>query len=453
MKQNLIFIYNNKTKNYKWNNLADLSTRFILDQLSTEKNIISPEIQANQIEKQLANLDLITFEVTDACNLKCKYCGYGELYSNKDKRDNKNLSLDVAKQLLDYLSRFWHSTSNLSKNRPIQVSFYGGEPLLNMPFIREIVFYTESMPIFRDYFNYGLTTNALLIDKYMDYLVEKQFKLLISLDGNEKNHSYRVTRSGKNSFNKVLTNIKLLQNRHPQFFDKYVQINAVLHNLNSVDHIYEYIKKEFNKVPNISELNIVGIAKDKKELFLSLFKNKRESLYQAEHYEEILPDLFFGSPDIQSLTHFLHHYSGNVFKTYKDLLYGNDHKKYSPSGTCLPFSRKIFVTVNGKILPCERIGQQYSLGQVTSSGVHLDFNEIANLYKAWFEKIYSQCSLCYRYKSCVQCIFNLDELAENPVCFGFTNRLQFEKYVSSQIHFLEKHPTLYNRIMEEIIIS
>lgn len=42
------------------------------------------------IEKNLMNLGQITFEVTDACNLKCKYCGYGEFYGHYDNRNNQN---------------------------------------------------------------------------------------------------------------------------------------------------------------------------------------------------------------------------------------------------------------------------------------------------------------------------------------------------------------------------
>ena len=42
-----------------------------------------------QIYYSLANLRQITFEVTDACNLKCKYCGYGEFYDDYDRRSNK----------------------------------------------------------------------------------------------------------------------------------------------------------------------------------------------------------------------------------------------------------------------------------------------------------------------------------------------------------------------------
>ena len=38
-------------------------------------------ITADMVKEELANLKQLVFEVTDACNLRCKYCGYGELYS------------------------------------------------------------------------------------------------------------------------------------------------------------------------------------------------------------------------------------------------------------------------------------------------------------------------------------------------------------------------------------
>jgi len=37
-------------------------------------------ISSQLIKSVLANSSLLTFEVTDRCNLKCKYCGYGEFY-------------------------------------------------------------------------------------------------------------------------------------------------------------------------------------------------------------------------------------------------------------------------------------------------------------------------------------------------------------------------------------
>lgn len=57
-----------------------------------------------QIYYSLANLRQITFEVTDACNLKCKYCGYGEFYDDYDRRSNKMMPFTMAKQVIDYLA-------------------------------------------------------------------------------------------------------------------------------------------------------------------------------------------------------------------------------------------------------------------------------------------------------------------------------------------------------------
>ncbi|MCL1969263.1 MAG: hypothetical protein FWF65_06880 [Bacteroidetes bacterium] len=96
-------------------------------------------VSSNLISYQLSNLTQITLEVTDACNLRCKYCGYGEFYEDYDKRENKKLPVANAIKLLDYLVELWNSEQNVSSNRNVNVRFYGGEPLLNMEFINQIL--------------------------------------------------------------------------------------------------------------------------------------------------------------------------------------------------------------------------------------------------------------------------------------------------------------------------
>lgn len=56
-----------------------------------------------------------------------------------------------------------------------------------------------------------MTTNATLVHKHIDFLVENEFKLLISLDGNEVNHSYRVFNNNKNSHKTVIKNIDIIK--------------------------------------------------------------------------------------------------------------------------------------------------------------------------------------------------------------------------------------------------
>jgi uncharacterized membrane protein len=58
--------------------------------------ILATRITSSQINRQLINLKQILFEVTDGCNLKCTYCGYGELYEDYDSRKSKLLSYKKA---------------------------------------------------------------------------------------------------------------------------------------------------------------------------------------------------------------------------------------------------------------------------------------------------------------------------------------------------------------------
>ena len=52
-------------------------------------------ITSDYVVSALANLPQLVFEVTDACNLRCKYCAYGEFYEDYD------LNVLVERGLMD----------------------------------------------------------------------------------------------------------------------------------------------------------------------------------------------------------------------------------------------------------------------------------------------------------------------------------------------------------------
>ena len=410
-------------------------------------------ISADIIINSIANMPQLVFEVTDACNLKCKYCAYGEMYDDYDAREEKMLPVDKAIRLIDYLVDFWNSGRNKSIGQTTFISFYGGEPLLNMPFVRTIVDYVENKincPNRR--FIFSMTTNAILLHKYMDFLRNHRFNLLISLDGNRDNTAYRVDKAGNQIFDRIVKNVDKVKEKYPDYFKEKVYFNAVLHNKNSVEEIYRFFKEKYDKMPSIGELNNVGIRKEMQEVFKKTYRNSEESLHQSEHYEEIERDMFIRSSSYQSVTLFLHQYSGFVFKDYTDLLFDHSEQKKLPTGTCIPFLKKMFVTVNGKILPCERISHQFALGEITDTEVRLDMEAIANKYNAYYAKFENQCSKCKTAKSCIQCIYNVSDLEGKPVCHGFMNEESFRNYVNSQMRFLEKNPESYKKIMEEVIV-
>ncbi|MCP4220259.1 MAG: radical SAM peptide maturase [bacterium] len=420
---------------------------------STQQEKHHTGLDADAVKKSLANCTQVTFEVTDNCNLECEYCGYGKFYCDYDKRENKHLDADAARNLLDYLTASWNSSLNQSHDRNIYVGFYGGEPLLNMPFVKAIVRHVGQVKMEHNRFSYSMTTNGLLLEKHMDFLYQNDFNLLISLDGSEENNGYRVFKNGKPAYHKILANVKALQNKYPDYFRRKVNFNAVLHNKNSVADIYNYFKKEFDKIPSIGELNTSGIKDSQKKKFWKTYSNVTESLHQNEDYSMMEKDMFVGLPNVQEVMTYIHNYNDFCFSDYNDLIYSNKGRPRMPTGTCIPFSKKIFLTVNGKILPCERIGQQYGMGTATPEAVELDYEAIADKFNGCLDKMATQCGLCCNSDTCVQCLFNLDIDNEKPVCNGFMTQKDRAGYLSSLVDYIEENKESYWKILEEVGIE
>lgn len=112
----------------------------------------------------------------------------------------------------------------------------------------------------------------------------------------------------------------------------------------------------------------------------------------------------------------------------------------------------MFVTVNGKILPCERIGHQFSLGNITDSAIEINPEWIADKYNHYYAKVESLCKSCKNNKACIQCLFNMKDIEDKPVCYGHMNEKAFQNYVNNQMYFLEKHPEAYKEIMEKVFV-
>lgn len=410
-------------------------------------------LDSDMIIRSLANMPQITFEVTEACNLKCMYCGYGEFYEDYDIRKNNKMDVSKAILILEYLNDLWNSNRNQSYYKNVYISFYGGEPLLNMSFIEKIVNFVNRMDCKTRSFIYSITTNAILLDKYMDYLVGNNFNILISLDGDKFNNSYRIDINGNSSFEKVVENIDLLMNLYPNYFIEKVNFNSVLHNRNSVDDVFNYIKNRYGKIPSINELNSIGIKHCKKEHFMATYRNVYESICQSENYDKIEQEMFLKTPSSKSFTTFLWRHSGLMFNNYVDLLYDNTNVSYIPTGTCVPFSKKMFITVNGKILPCEKIGHQYAVGQIINGVVDIDCEKIANKYNEYFKKLKRQCCNCYNVASCVQCVYNLDNIDDNPVCYDFMTYAEFLNYYEENMRYMQKFPDDYYRILRDVEIE
>lgn len=376
---------------------------------------LSGNITAEDIYVQLANIKHIGFEVTDACNLKCTYCIYGEYYNNHDVRTSKQIDKRKAKLLIDFLVEKLNSSANNSPSKEVFISFYGGEPLLNMDFIEEIVNYTQQLQDGHIRFKYMMTTNAIYLKKYFPFLYQYDFMVTVSLDGTKENDAYRKFPNGESSFEIVYKNIKYIQDNYNDYFKTKIRFITVMHNLNNRQDVFSFFHHEFDKIPYLSDVNPTGVKPEFKKAFNDLTRLK-PSLTNDKLEAEITHVLDLSASRPNQLQDFIFQYSGNVYDNYNELLLKKEKINQLPTATCIPFSKRIFMTVNNKIFPCERIGHQFSLGEVTDQEVKIDCEKIAKKYNDYYDSLRTQCKKCYYKKHCKQCMFSIQHLGQNPIC-------------------------------------
>lgn len=121
--------------------------------------------------------------MAEGCNLGCRYCYQ---WRNGTNQRHTLMPWNVARTAVDYL--VWRSGGR----NDLQVTFFGGEPLLNYPMIQRVVNYCKALEKSTDKrFVFELITNGTLLSKdVVDFLVEHRFLLFISLDGWREMHEY-----------------------------------------------------------------------------------------------------------------------------------------------------------------------------------------------------------------------------------------------------------------------
>jgi uncharacterized protein len=145
--------------------------------------------------------------VAQACNLRCKYCYGGDGAYGAGQALQ---SWEVARAAVDQL------IAGAEKQRDLHITFFGGEPLLNLALIKRVIAYCESLePGSGKRFVYSITTNGTLLDEpTVDFLIQKGVRILLSFDGTHSiQDSHRPFASGSGSGNSVIAAMTLLRRR------------------------------------------------------------------------------------------------------------------------------------------------------------------------------------------------------------------------------------------------
>ena len=152
------------------------------------------------------NCEQIVLELTESCNLRCKYCIYNEHHPNHRAFSPKKMNFVIAKRSIDnILSQF--------KGSRFALTFYGGEPLLKFDLMKKCIIYVRDNYKHISALSYGFTTNlTLLTDEMVDFLKTlNDIEIVCSLDGPRLYHDmFRTYESGRGSFDKAIRGFKLL---------------------------------------------------------------------------------------------------------------------------------------------------------------------------------------------------------------------------------------------------
>ena len=348
------------------------------------------EYDISDIKLKLNNrLSHAIISITDNCNLRCKYCGY------QDKRYKKTNSLkDIDKitliRALDFIIA--HSIDSYETT----ITFYGGEPLLKFDLIKYAIEYLEEKNYRGHKYSYHITTNGTLLDlNIIDYLASKEVKCAVSLDGPVFIHDrYRVYKGEDPTYVNIIDNIKKIAKKFPNYYEKNIEFQAVVSPPYNRSIPKDYFEKNQVRFINVT----IG------DYFSKWLKNEYGLEMNGLEIKEAMP-LRMG--DMNKDGFIKNRVYISRLKKYMSIGEKNIRNSIFPSGFCVPLVKRIFITVDGKIVLCERVDEDNPLFQLGDVAVGYDFDKINLLYKHINSILSGNCNRCWAFRFCNACFASL----------------------------------------------
>ena len=135
---------------------------------------------------------------TSRCNLACEYCFVF-------KREKIQPVLDIEDKVIQALPEFYEKHFNTQITNFIY--FFGGEPLVAFDKIQAVYNIMKPYKI-----NWSFTSNlTLLTEEKGEWLGERGFKVLCSIDGIKEAQKHRIYKNGENSWDKTIAGLGMVK--------------------------------------------------------------------------------------------------------------------------------------------------------------------------------------------------------------------------------------------------
>lgn len=357
-----------------------------------------PPIQL-ALPSMLANLILV---VTDACNLRCKYCLLGGTYEGFKPLRSKHMSWEIARRAVDHFLALNNSpTFQAMNDRKINISFFGGEPLLRGDLIRKVVEYSKALEKRDSYWiDYALTTNLTYLPRDLaTYLIDRDIGLQVSIDGPAEIHDrYRADARGCGSFSAMRGNLEKLRDMNSDYFARRVRSAVTLNGNSDLVAINKFFESGDPVIPPVS---VVSLLRD--------FENSEfHRVYPYDparmwgQYVELMNDYRRrkrdGIPILKDS--FLYHlFEEALLVLYSRIMHLGTPTRPAYTSTCQP-GRRFAVSTDGKFHVCERINELFPIGDVETG---VDFNRCSEMLRHYYASL-PDCDRCWARPICGTCM-------------------------------------------------
>lgn len=336
--------------------------------------------------------------VTESCNLRCRYCVYSGAYHYERVNSERHMTLDLAIRAVDWFVNLVSLQRGRFPNKRFGLTFFGGEPLTNMPVVRAVLEYAEAK--YPGWFQPGLTTNGTLLSPPVtDVMVRHDVNLAVSLDGPEPEHDrQRVDSAGCGTHARIIDNLTRLRNEHPRYYRERVVAVSVYDCHTDVDAASHFFRDNEGLVPPAVFVNMVSDKDTDCWANVSADDRTRMGMRLTQARDAYKRSLT-GGPRVGTYGRLLggwHYFQLVTRRRSRDRVL-----PFLPfSAACVP-GQRITVQVDGTLDLCERINGTRPIGSLFQGGI--EPAKIRALVADYRNAVLHRCTECAVTRLCNIC--------------------------------------------------
>jgi uncharacterized protein len=337
------------------------------------------------------DLRFLLLNVTEQCNQRCTYCLYSGKHIGRRSHDDRFMTWDIARKSIDFF------LARASTEDRTSISFYGGEPLLNYELIKQCVKYIRGQET-PGRLTVSIGTNATLCnDEMIDFFIENDLVLFISLDGPPDVHdSARVYRNARSTHAKVVDVLRRINEKNRHYFHNRVCLLTTYDERNDLLDVCRYFSQELFNTISVRLNHVRGL-----EVRSQSIRESNEIRYQ-QNLDALMEFYLAGLRESIPLNFsFVSSAFRRVFRLLPQREIGSAGVRARPNRACIPGISQLFVSSDGSFYTCNHFcSPGYEIGHYRSG---FDIEKIYGLLATYVEYCDELCQQCWAYRLCWHC--------------------------------------------------